>query len=244
MKLTKTKITTAIAFTCLLSGSAIAEQRSKQEKTNEVVGLSSGLIIGTAIAGPLGGIIAGVFGVMIADDVNTDKRLETAQHSLEKKDQELFVMQQNFQQAKERSMAQIASMDNALEQTTFKQNVPEIESNIQFKTASYVLEKHYESQLDLIAQTLQQNPKLSITLSGFADKRGDTTFNQALSEQRALTVKNYLINKGIKEKQVITNSFGESELVSAGEYFEDDFFDRRVMLKVSDGQTEMTAANQ
>ena len=106
------------------------------------------------------------------------------------------------------------------------------------------MEKHYESQLDLIAQTLQQNPKLSITLSGFADKRGDTTFNQALSEQRALTVKNYLINKGIKEKQVITNSFGESELVSSGEYFEDDFFDRRVMLKVSDGQTEMTAANQ
>ncbi|WP_226989107.1 hypothetical protein [Paraglaciecola arctica] len=85
MKLTKNTITTAIAFTCLLSGSAIAEQRSKQEKTNEVVGLSSGLIIGTAIAGPLGGIIAGVFGVMIADDVNTDKRLETAQHSLEKK---------------------------------------------------------------------------------------------------------------------------------------------------------------
>ena len=133
MKLTKTKITTAIAFTCLLSGSAIAEQRSKQEKTNEVVGLSSGLIIGTAIAGPLGGIIAGVFGVMIADDVNTDKRLETAQHSLEKKDQELFVMQQNFQQAKERSMAQIASMDNALEQTTFKQTFQKLKVTFSLK---------------------------------------------------------------------------------------------------------------
>jgi peptidoglycan-associated lipoprotein len=27
-------------------------------------------------------------------------------------------------------------------------------------------------------------------------------------------------------------------------HFEDDFFDRRVMLKVSDDQTDMTAANQ
>jgi sortase system peptidoglycan-associated protein len=244
VKLTKNTITTAIALTCLLSGSAIAEQRSTQEKTNEMVGLSSGVIIGTAIAGPLGGIIAGVFGVMIADDVNSDKRLETAKHSLEQKDQELFVMQQNFQQAKERSMAQIASMDNALEQTSFKHSIQEIESNIQFKTASYILEEHYKSQLDLIAQTLLKNPKLSITLSGFADKRGDSTSNQALSEQRALTVKTYLINKRVKEEQVITNSFGETSLVSAGAHFEDDFFDRRVMLKVSDTQTEMTAANQ
>jgi sortase system peptidoglycan-associated protein len=244
MKLTTTKIATAIALTCLLSGSAIAEQSSKQEKTNEVIGLSSGAIIGTAIAGPLGGIIAGIFGVMIAEDVNTDKRLETANNSLQQKDQQLFVMQQNFEQAKKRAMTQIASMDNALEQVAFKKSVTEIESNIQFKTGSYILEEHYKSQLDLIAQTLQENPKLSITLSGFADKRGDSTFNQALSEQRALTVKNYLINKNVKEQQVITNSFGETALVSAGAHFEDDFFDRRVMLKVSDEQTGMTAANQ
>lgn len=239
MKLTNTKITTAIALTCLLSGSAFAGQSSKQEKANEVIGLSSGAIIGTAIAGPIGGIIASIFGVMIAEDMNSDKRLKTANHLLEQKDRQLLVMQQNFKQSKERATLQIASMDSALEQ-----GVAEIESTIQFKTASYILEEHYKSQLDLIAQTLQKNPKLSITLSGFADKRGDSTFNQALSEQRALTVKNYLINNDVNEEQVITYSFGESSLVSQGEHFEDDFFDRRVMLKVSDEHAEMTAANQ
>ncbi len=238
MIMNKTKITTAVAFTCLLSSSAIAEQRSSQEKTNEVIGFSSGVIVGSAIAGPLGGVIAGIFGVMIAEDVNSDKKLETANNLLQQKDQELFVMQQNFEQAKERAMLQIASMDSALEQS-----IPNIESNIQFKTASYDLENHYKTQLDLIAQTLRKNPKLKITLSGFADKRGDSTSNQALSEQRALSVKQYLVNKEVNEEQVITNSFGESSLVSAGEHFEDDFFDRRVMLRVSDDQTEMTAAN-
>jgi len=244
MKKINTKITNAIVFTCLLSGSAIAEQRHKEEKTNEIIGLSSGVIIGAAVAGPIGGIIAGIFGVMLAEDVNTDKRLETANKSLQQKDQQLFVMQQNFEQVKERAIVQIASMDSALDQATFKQRATEIESNIQFKTASYVLEEHYKSQLDLIAQTLQKNSKLSITLSGFSDKRGDSTFNQALSEQRALTVKNYLLDNNVRKEQVITNSFGESSLVSAGKHFEDDFFDRRVMLKVSDDQTEMTAANQ
>ena len=237
MKLTK--ITLALTFASILSTSAIAEQRSKQEKTNEVIGLSTGVIIGSAIAGPIGGFIAGVFGVMVADDVNSDKKLEIANNALKQKDHQLLVMQQNFEQIKERTMLQIASMDNALEQS-----VAEIESNIQFKTASYNLEEHYKSQLDLIIHTLQKNPKLSITLSGYADKRGDSIFNQALSEQRALTVKTYLLNKGVKPEQVITNSFGESSLVSVGGNFEDDFFDRRVMLKVTGNQMEMTAANQ
>jgi peptidoglycan-associated lipoprotein len=244
IKSTNTKITTIIALTCLLSGSAMAEQRNKEDKTNEVIGLSSGVIIGTAIAGPIGGIIAGIFGVMIADDVNSDKKLEIANRSLEQKDLQLFVMQQNFEQAKEGAAVQIAAMDSALEQATFRQSVQEIESNIQFKTASYELEEHYKSQLNLIAQTLQKNPKLSITLSGFADKRGDSTFNQALSEQRALTVKNYLVDNNVKAEQVMTVSFGETALVSSGVHFEDDFFDRRVMLKVSDEHTQMTAANQ
>mgnify|MGYP000482621668 CR=1 FL=1 len=79
-------------------------------------------------------------GVMLAEDINSDKRLETVNHSLQQKDQQLFVMQQNFEQAQERLAVQIASMDNALEQASYKQIVPEIESNIQFKTASYVLE--------------------------------------------------------------------------------------------------------
>lgn len=239
MKLINTKITIAIALTCLLSTSAIAAKRNQQEKTNEVIGLSSGVIIGTAIAGPVGGFIAGIFGVMLADDVNSNKKLEAANISLKQKDQQLLVMQHNFEQAKERALLQIASMDSALEH-----NTQEVESNIQFKTASYELESHYKSQLDLIAQTLQKNPELKISLSGFADKRGDSSFNQALSEQRALTVKNYLINKGVEQKQIMANSYGESSLVSAGENFEDDFFDRRVMLRVSEGQTEITAANQ
>jgi peptidoglycan-associated lipoprotein len=180
MKLTITKITASIAFACLLSSSAIAEQRSQQQKTNEVIGLSTGAIIGTAIAGPIGGIIASILGVMIAEDVNADKKLQIANNLLQQKDQQLLVMQQNFKQVKERATLHIASMDSALEKAVFEQGTPEIESNIQFKTASYFLEEHYKSQLDLIAQTLQKNTKLSITLSGFADKRGDSTFNQAL----------------------------------------------------------------
>jgi sortase system peptidoglycan-associated protein len=239
MKLSINKITVTLALTCLLSANSFATELKEQQKKNELVGFGSGAVVGTLIAGPLGGIVTGIIGLLIAEDVNSDKELKLVKNSLQQKEQDLLAMQGQFERAKQVAMVQIASLDRALEQ-----NKPELESNIQFKTASYVLEDHYKSQLDLVAQTLQQNPKLTVSLSGFADKRGDNDLNQALSEQRTVSVQQYLINKGVNSEQVLTNSFGESTLVSAGVNFEDDFFDRRVHLKVSDNQSAMTASNQ
>jgi len=42
----------------VLSFSVTAAERSGQEQKNEIIALSSGVILGTAIAGPLGGIVA------------------------------------------------------------------------------------------------------------------------------------------------------------------------------------------
>jgi peptidoglycan-associated lipoprotein len=239
MKTIFARTTTAIALTVLLSGQAFAAERSKQEKTNELVGLGSGVLIGTAIAGPLGGIIAGVFGAMIAEDVNKDKKLAATGSLINNKDQQLIVLQQRFEEADVRANILMATMDRTLEQKT-----PEIESSIQFKTASAQLEPHYKTELDLLATTLRSNPKLTVKLSGYADQRGDSDYNQNLSELRALAVKNYLQEQGVLTSQMQTQSFGESSLVSTSNHNEANFFDRRVSLKVSDNIDAMTAANQ
>ena len=129
-------------------------------------------------------------------------------------------------------------MSQAMQQVT-----PSLEANIQFKTASFIVEDHYKSQLDGLASELRKNPKLKIELSGFADQRGESTYNQVLSEQRAKAVKDYLVSQFVNDNQIITQSFGESELVSESDSFEDNFFDRRVLLKVSNKPVDMTAAN-
>ena len=188
-------IAATISLSLLCSSNALAAQTSKQETHNEILGFGSGALIGTAMGGPLGGLVAGIIGVLIADDVNSDNKLKVVNKALAQKDQQLIALQQSFEQAQGQSSLQMASMDKALEQARFKQSMAKIESNIQFKTGSYELEAHYQSQLDLVAETLTTNPHLIIRLSGFADKRGDDAFNQTLSEQRALAVKQYLINK-------------------------------------------------
>ena len=239
MKTFFTRSATAIALTLALCGHAVAAERSQQEKKNELVGLGSGVLIGTAVAGPLGGIIAGVFGALIAEDVNNDNKLAATSALVKDKDQQLFVLQQRYAEADARAAILMATMDKTLEQ-----KLPEIESSIQFKAASAQLEQHYKTELDLLATTLRKNPSLTVKLSGYADQRGDSDYNQNLSELRALAVKDYLLEQGVLASQMLTQSFGESSLVSTGNQLEDNFFDRRVSLKVSENSQAMTAANQ
>jgi peptidoglycan-associated lipoprotein len=232
------KSSATLAISLLLATHAAAAPSASEDKNNELVGLGSGVLVGTAIAGPLGGMIAGIFGLMIADDVNSDKKLAAASALVSQKQQELLVMQQRYDEADVRANILMATLDKTLEQST-----AELSTNIQFKTASSHLEQHYKSELDLLATSLRNNPKLTVKLSGFADQRGDADYNQALSEQRALTVKNYLLQQGVIESQLLSQSYGESQLVSGGQELEDNFFDRRVNLQMSDKVSSMTAAN-
>jgi peptidoglycan-associated lipoprotein len=263
------RITLAIAFTSLVSvsGFSVAKAPSNEQITemakntqelkntdrdstdlksneaqNNAIGLGSGIVFGAVVAGPIGGAIAGIFGLFIADDINDENRLVLTKEELNNKNQELLALQQNYQDSITSANQQIAAMDIAMTQAT-QPVAPTLEANIQFKTASFLVEDHYKSQLDGLASELRKNPGLTIELSGFADQRGESAYNQVLSQQRAKSVKDYLVSQFVNANQVLTQSFGESELVSESDNFEDNFFDRRVLLKVSKKSAEMTAAN-
>jgi sortase system peptidoglycan-associated protein len=263
-KNTLSKVTLAVALASLMSVSAFSvagspsnkqepelklnagvfkNQETKNKETkNNVVGLSTGIVFGTVVAGPLGGAIAGLFGLFIADDINDENRLSITKKELLSTNLELVALQQNYQDSIASANQQIAAMDTAMTQAVV-QAPPTIEANIQFKTASFIVEDHYKSQLDGLASELRKNSKLTIELSGFADQRGGSTYNQVLSQQRAKAVKDYLISQFVNQNQVVTESFGESELVSKSDSLEGNFFDRRVRLKVRNKKAEMTAAN-
>jgi len=55
----------------------------------------------------------------------------------------------------------------------------------------------------------QQDPGLSLLLSGAADPRGTEEYNIALGERRAQAVRSYLISLGLEGSRVSTTSVGE-----------------------------------
>ena len=66
-------------------------------------------------------------------------------------------------------------------------------------------------ELDELAGLLQRAPTLRIQINGHTDTEGEEAFNQKLSEARAKTVHDYLLNKGIDQARLRYKGFGEHQ---------------------------------
>ncbi len=62
--------------------------------------------------------------------------------------------------------------------------------------------QRYYSSLDSVAQLLKQCPWLSLKIVGFTDSTGHPSYDKRLSLERALKVKQYLVDRGVNRKQL------------------------------------------
>ncbi len=86
-------------------------------------------------------------------------------------------------------------------------------NNIFFASKKFDLEKISFAELDKVALLMNENPKLSILISGYTDNVGKPADNLTLSVNRAKAVIAYLQSKGIDVKRLSGKGFGESKPV-------------------------------
>jgi outer membrane protein OmpA-like peptidoglycan-associated protein len=68
--------------------------------------------------------------------------------------------------------------------------------------------------LDAVAATLQGNPSIQlIEIQGHTDSRGDDAYNLDLSDKRAKSVQQYLIDKGVEANRLTAHGYGETQPV-------------------------------
>lgn len=65
---------------------------------------------------------------------------------------------------------------------------------------------------DNLLQLMRDKPALRIEIMSHTDSRGNDEYNRSLSQQRAQSVVNYLVNKGINRNRLVARGFGESRL--------------------------------
>ncbi|MFH1320009.1 MAG: OmpA family protein, partial [Bacteroidota bacterium] len=68
--------------------------------------------------------------------------------------------------------------------------------------------------LNKLAEILNDLPGLKAEISGHTDHIGPESYNQILSERRALAVVNYLIKQGINKTRLIYKGFGEARPIA------------------------------
>ena len=104
--------------------------------------------------------------------------------------------------------------------------------NIFFDFAKATLREESSHELDRILPYFEKFPNLKIELSGHTDYVGSDEANQKLSEDRANSVREYLIKKGIRIDQIEAVGYGESMPVATNETDEGRQLNRRVEFKV------------
>lgn len=80
---------------------------------------------------------------------------------------------------------------------------------IRFNTGAAEIHPSAQSLLDQVALTLRAYPEIEhIRIEGHTDDTGPRELNMALSEQRALAVKHYLVRRGVSPRRLVVRSYG------------------------------------
>ena len=88
---------------------------------------------------------------------------------------------------------------------------------LQFDVNSYTIKTSSQTNLNDMASVLAKYEDTDILIEGHTDSSGDNAYNQTLSENRASSVKKYLIGKGVVASRMTTIGYGEDQAIADNE---------------------------
>ena len=115
-------------------------------------------------------------------------------------------------------------------------------SDVLFDTGQYTLKPGAREKLAKVAGILLAYPGLKVQIEGFTDNVGGDQYNQRLSEQRAMTVRDYLVQQGINLNNVTAQGFGKGNPVASNATPAGRQQNRRVELVVNGEPIEVNAS--
>lgn len=102
---------------------------------------------------------------------------------------------------------------------------------INFETAKSTIKSESTKIVDEIYTMLKENPTIKISIEGHTDNAGNKTANQTLSQQRAASVKQALIDKGIAANRITATGFGQEKPIADNESEDGKARNRRVEIR-------------
>lgn len=146
---------------------------------------------------------------------------------------EPFMREETRTEYKERQDTILIARADTIVPEHIQQVAEEVEkfNKIYFAFDKYYLTDKAKFYLNSIVDALNRVPDAQIMIDGHASSEGQSEYNNILSENRARTVRNYLISRGVDEKRIVTAGHGSSIPNEDLEY-EAMSRDRRVEIKV------------
>lgn len=107
------------------------------------------------------------------------------------------------------------------------------ENAVRFDTGKSTLTASAKTNLDKLVKVFTEYPDTNIVIYGYTDSTGKLEFNQTLSEQRANSVKGYLISKGIVGSRFTSTGMGVADPIATNDTPEGRSQNRRVEFAIT-----------
>lgn len=211
-----TKNIAVIAVCGLLFTSCEATRNANNKQKGAVIGATGGAVIGailgnnvgsgdnSELGAVIGGVVGGTAGVLIG--AKMDKQAQKIEEEI--------------------PGAQVERVDDAIV-VTFDEN-----SGVYFKTAQYSINAESDALLSRLSNVMKDFADTNIIVAGHTDDVGSDASNMTLSQNRAQSVTNFLINKGISSNRFTTVYYGESQPAATNATAEGRAKNRRVTLAI------------
>ncbi|HYE55033.1 MAG TPA: OmpA family protein, partial [Chitinophagaceae bacterium] len=87
-------------------------------------------------------------------------------------------------------------------------------NNVFFDFDKWDLRPESFVELDRVVKLLKENPAIEIEMSAHTDSHGSDEYNIRLSDNRAKSVREYILSKGIAAYRIISMGYGENQPVA------------------------------
>lgn len=202
--------------------------------TRAGITLSHG-IAGALLGGPLGyaaGVLAGTWvSNKVIDGYENEASLEQAAASLA-----------SLESANHRLETRLARAGHEVDELQ-RLAADSLQLQVLFRTGNDELEVDSTQRIEQLAQFLQQQPGLRVHLSGYADPRGDASYNDTLSAGRVGRVATLLEQQGVAAERITTAAHGESQSRAAKDDLDSYALERRVDIELLPPADDMSLAD-
>jgi OmpA-OmpF porin, OOP family len=102
--------------------------------------------------------------------------------------------------------------------------------DVEFDTAKFVVKEKYNNEIKRVADFMKEFTDTNATIEGHTDNVGKEAYNQKLSDDRANSVRQYLIDKfGIDGSRITAVGYGFSKPIASNDTKEGRQKNRRVV---------------
>lgn len=214
-----------VAALSLLTAGCVTDPNTGEKKISRT---AIGGVGGVVVGGLLGGLIGGKTGRIVGAGIGGVAGAAVG-----------YTMDKQIKELKEQTAGSGVDVTETDSGQAILVNLPD---GVTFDVGSSTLKPEFRATLDKVAESLIQYPDSLVDVYGHTDSTGSDAFNQTLSENRARTVMNYLITKGVPAARLRSQGFGETMPIASNDTAEGRSKNRRVEIKIVPVTQEDVAA--